>query len=197
MFDDEPILKPKPVAMGNGKISGGAQQWGIPNALFTATGTSALAAGEVCYIPMLVRDHIKLTAWELEVTAAPAGAANLSVGVYRADADLQPFGAPLYDSGSVAVAGAFTGIKSATGLSIDLPFGIYLIALNSDTIMTLRSFTSGTPIVIAALGASPFGKRFSKTVAQGAFPTPGTPWDTISASAGGQQNLVVWQWSLA
>lgn len=183
--------------MGNAKISGGAQQWGMPNTLFVSTSTSVLTANEVRYVPMLVRDHIKLTAFQFEVTAGPIGAALVSVGIYAADNDLQPSGAPLFDSGSISVGIAFTGAKSQTGLSIDIPSGIYLVALNADTAMTIRTLGSGTPVVVSALGASPFGQRFSKSVAQGAFPNPGTAWDTIGASAGGQQNIVVWQWSPA
>src|SRR6266852_1222682 len=90
---------------GLAKISCGAQQWGIPtHERFLNVGTSALNVNEVRYIPMRVDYAVTLTAWQLEVTTGPAGSANLRLGVYAADTNLQPTGAPLYDSGSVAVA---------------------------------------------------------------------------------------------
>lgn len=193
---DPVLLKPQLVALGNAKISGGAQQWGIPNTSLSAVGTSALVAGDLRYVPIFVRDYVKLTAFQLEITTGPASAANFRVGIYRADTELQPRGAPLFDSASISVALGFTGIKSQTGLTIELSPGTYLVALNVDVDMTIRTFISASPVVIAALGASPFCQRFSKTLAYAAFANPGTPWDTLNASNGGQQNFCVWQWTL-
>lgn len=195
-MNDPVLLKPQLSALGNAKISAGAQQWGIPNTFLSAVGTSALSAGDLRYVPLFVMQYVKLTAFQIEVTAGPASAANFRIGIYKADSELQPRGAPIFDSGSVSVGIGFTGIKSQTGLTIELSPGSYLIALNADVAMTVRTFTSDTPIVVSALGASPFAQRFSKTLAYAAFTNPGTAWDTISASAGGQQNFAVWQWSL-
>jgi hypothetical protein len=184
------------VKSGLAKISGGATQWGIPsNTGFTNVGTSALNVNEVRYIPIRVDYPVTLTAWELEVTTGPASNANLRLGIYAADTNLQPTGAPLYDSGSVAVASAFTGVKTATGLSVSLSPGIYLVALNCDVAMTVRTFTSGTPMVAAALGATPFIQRVTATQTFGAYPNPGTAWTATNASASGLQNVAVWQWT--
>jgi hypothetical protein len=180
---------------GLAKISGGARQWGIPGAVLFNVGTTALIVNEVRYIPMKVDYPVILTAWELEVSTGPSGSANLRIGIYDADADLQPSGAPLYDSGSVPVANGFTGIKTATGLSVSLSPGMYLVALNCDVAMTLRTFTSGSPMIGASLGATPMIQRLSAAQTFGAFPNTGTAWTAASASSGGLQNFAAWQWT--
>ena len=185
-----------PIKSGLAKISGGATQWGIPtNTGITNVGTSALNVNEARYVPMRVEYPITLTAWELEVTTGPASNANIRIGIYAADTNLQPTGAPIYDSGAVAVASAFTGIKTATGLTVSLTAGMYLIVINCDVGMTIRTFTSPSPMIGAALGATPAIQRVSVAQTFGAFPNPGTAWTTTSASAGGLQNFAVWQWT--
>ena len=184
------------VKSGLAKISGGATEWGIPtNERFINVGTSALNVNEVRYVPMRIDYPVTLTAWELEVTAAPAGNANIALCVYKADTNLQPSGAPLYDSGSVAVASAFTGVKTASGLTVALSPGMYLVGMNTDTAMTVRTFTSASPMIVAALGATPMIQRVAVAQTFGAFPNPGTLWTTPNTSAGGLQNFAVWQWT--
>jgi hypothetical protein len=186
-----------PIKSGIAKISGGAQQWGIPtNITFSGVGSAAAPnANEVRYAFIRVEYPITLTAWELEVTTGPASNANLRIGVYLGDTNLQPSGSPLYDSGSVAVASAFTGIKTATGLSIPLTPGMYLVALNCDVTMSLRNIVSNSPVILAGLGATAINQRVFVAQTFGAFPNPGTAWTGTSASAGGQQNSVFWQWT--
>jgi hypothetical protein len=182
---------------GLAKINGGAQQWGAPGTLFTSQGTTALVINEDRYVPLFIPYAVTLTAWQLEVTTGPASAANLSIGIYPADTDMQPVAAtaPLYDSGSVAVANGFTGIKTATGLTIALTPGAYLVAINCDVTMTLRTFISGSPIIGAALGATPMVQRVSVARTYNPFPTPGNKWTATNVSAAGLQNFVVWQWT--
>lgn len=185
-----------PVKSGLAKISGGATQWSIPtNSSFINVGTTSVNINEVRYALMRVEYPITLTAWELEVTTGPASNANIRIGIYAADTNLQPTGAPLYDSGAVAVASAFTGIKTATGLSIVLSPGMYLVSTNVDVAMTCRSLITSTVVVGSALGATPFVQKLSVAQTFGAFPNPGTAWTTTTASAGGYQNIAVWQWT--
>ena len=181
---------------GLAQISGGALQWGIPGTIFVGSSTYALSANVVFYQPFPVLYTHTMTAWELEVTTGPGGAANIRVGLYLADGTLQPTGgAPIYDSGSIAVAQSFTGIKTATGLSVTLLPGNYLVAVNVDTAMTLRTFISPTQTLVAALGASPMFKNFHVAQTYGAFPNPGTAWTADDATGGSQNNLVAWQWT--
>lgn len=195
MFDESPILRPANLAKtGLAKISGGALQLGIPGSGFTAISSSALAVNDVRYVFFRVTYAINVTAMYFEVTAAPAGAANVRLGIYALDTDCQPTGAPIINT-SVAVAGAFTGVKSATGLTGVLAPGFYAIAVNTDVIMTLRTFISGCPFVSVGLGATPYLQRVSAAQTFGSLPTPGTPWTTITGSAGGNQNCVLLQWT--
>lgn len=182
---------------GIAKISGGAQQWGIPNTGFTSAGTSALTINEDRYVPFRVDYPITLNAWQFEVTAAPASNANVRVGIYLANTDMQPASAtaPAYDSGAITVASGFTGVKTATGLSIVLQPGMYLAAMNCDVTMTVRTIVGPTWIVNAAFGATPLVQRVSIARAFAAFPTPGAQWTTINAVANGLQHFVVWQWT--
>lgn len=180
---------------GLAQISGGALQWGVPGSAFTAQNTLALVANQVVYVPMNVLYTHVLTAWELNITAGPAGAANIRVGIYQADGTAQPSGAPLYDSGAVPVALSFAGIKTATGLGITLVPGAYLICVNADTVMTLQGFLSSTPFLVAAINATPMIKNMSVAQTFGAFPNPGTPWTAANASSAGILNVVAWQWT--
>lgn len=187
--------KQQNVKTGIAKISGGAQQWGIPSTMFTGQATTALTINETRYIPFFNRYPITLTAHQFEVSTGPAGAANVRIGVYAADTDMQPTGAPLYDSGSIAVANGFTGAKTSGAISVPLQTGAYLVAVNCDVAMTLRGVNSPTPTVKDALGTSALAQRFTVAQSYGAFPTPGTAWTTASASTGGLMNSVIWQWT--
>lgn len=186
-----------PTKNGIAKISGGAQQYGIPSRMgCSSQSTSTLNANEVRYVPIYVDYPVTLNAWQLEVTTGPAGSANIRLGVYLADTNVQPTGgAPLYDSGAVAVATSFTGVKSASGLSIVLAGGVYLVCLNTDTAMTVRTLISPTPLVAASLGTNALLQRLTVSQAFGAFPNPGTAWTTASAGTGGLQHFASWQWS--
>lgn len=181
---------------GIAKISGGAQQYGVPTrSLFTSQSTSTLNINEDRYIPFFVDYPVTLNAWQLEVTTGPTGAANLRVGVYLTDTNMQPTGAPLYDSGSVAVAQSFTGVKTASSLSIALNPGVYLAVINCDTAMTIRTILTGTNVVAANLGTNAFVQRFAVSRSYAAFPNPGTAWTTISQGTGGYQHFISWQWT--
>jgi hypothetical protein len=181
---------------GLAQISGGALQWGIPGVSgFTGQATFALAANTVYYSMIFVTYTHVMTAWELDVTTGPAGSANIRVGIYQADGTLQPSGAPIYDSGAVAVANGFTGIKTATGLSITLLPGVYLVCVNADTAMTLQDVQAPSPFLVAALGSTPNFREVKVAQTFGAFPTPGTAWTSVDATGSSAIHFVAWQWT--
>lgn len=182
--------------VGQAKLSGGALQWGIPTYTnFSSSGTSALNINECRYVPIRIDYPITLNAWELEVTSGPASAAHLEIGIYLADNQYQPVGGPLYDSGSIAVAQSFTGIKSVTGLTVTLGPGVYLVAINCDVAMTLRTFISGSWIIESILGSTPMIARVSVAQTFGVFPNPGAAWTALTSSASGLQHFAAWQWT--
>lgn len=180
---------------GIAKPSGGNKQWGIPSTHFVSQSTTTLTINEVRYIPFFVDYPVTLTAHQFEVTTGPASDSNVAIGVYRADSDLQPTGAPLYDSGSIAVATAFTGAKTSGAISVPLQAGAYLIAVNCSVALTLRSIVHAAATVRDGLGTSAFAQRYTVAQAFGAFPTPGTAWTTLSGSTGGFMSSIVWQWT--
>ncbi|HXH26668.1 MAG TPA: hypothetical protein VNG90_02145 [Candidatus Acidoferrum sp.] len=183
------------VKTGIAKISGGATQYGAPGTLFFNQGTTTMNVNEVRYVPLFVHYPVTLTNYLFEVTTGPGSNANIRIGIYAADTNMQPTGLPLLDSGSIAVASAFTGTKTGSGLSVVLNPGAYLICGNVDTSMTLRSIISGSPAVTTAFGATPMIQRVSAAQTYGAFPNTGTQWTATSTSAGGLQHFVVWQWT--
>lgn len=175
--------------------TGATKYFGIPGVNVYGVGTTAGAVGNVYYFPFYVNWPITITNWQFEVTTGPASDANVRIGIYAADGDMQPTGAPLYDSGSTAVATAFTGTKSATGLSVALPPGRYLIAWNLDVALTYRTFfAAGTPIA-TGMGASPLITRFLGVQAYGAFPNPGTVWTTGTSGATGIIYPAAFKWT--
>lgn len=190
-----PVFYPPIPKTGLAQISGGATQWGVPGAWFTAQNTLALVANTVVYMPMYVPYPHTLTAWEFNVTAGPASAANARVGIYAADGTLQPSGAPIYDSGAVSVAQSFTGIKTASSLSIALSPQMYLVAVNVDVAQTWQGFVSAAPFLAAAINATPIIKNMSVAQTFGAFPNTGTAWTAANSSSAGTLNIVAWQWT--
>lgn len=184
------------VRTGLAKITGGGtKQWGMPGTAFTSTGTTALTINQVRYIPFMVPHDVTITDFQFEVTAAPASNAKVIVGIYSANSEMQPTGTVKL-SNEVSVASGFTGVKTVSSLSVALTPGMYLIAMNCDVTMTLRTISSPTFVVADALGASPFVQRFQ--VAQTyvtPLPSTGTLWDTINQSAGGAQHVVAFKWT--
>lgn len=183
---------------GIAKTSGGTQQYGLPGTLFTGIGTSTLNAGEDRYTILYVPYAVTITSFKFEVTTpGPASNANVRVGIYKADTDMQPTAAlaPVYDSGDIAVASLFTGVKTVSSLSIPLARGAYLIAMNCDVQMIIRVFTSPTPVVLTGLGASGLAQRFSVTRSYASFPTPGTKWTTLATATGGMIQPIVMEWT--
>jgi len=190
-------LESLPVKSGLAQISGGALQFGVPtNELFTGTvGTTGLNANQIRYVFFKVDYPITITAWQFDVSATPASNANVRVGIYRADGAWQPIGAPLYDNGGTAVANGFTGVKSATGLSVALAPGRYLTAINMDIAMSMRAYQVGSRAIDGGMGTTPIVQKVVNSQTYGALPTPGTVWNATNLAAGGMQHSVLWQWT--
>lgn len=168
--------------------------YGVPNVQFTAQGTQALTANTVYYQPFEVTAPLTLDLMALEVTTAAAGSGNLRLGVYAADANLQPTGAPLFDSGDVAVTSGATGILSRQGTPVILQPGVYLTATNSSVALTARTALGGQTMVSTAMGSNLFTVLTSVAQTQGAFPTPGTAWTTRAAATGAARHVAQMRW---
>jgi hypothetical protein len=184
------------IQSGLAKISGGITEWGVPTSeRANAVATTNLNVNQVRYVWMKVEYPITLTAHQFEVTTAPASNANVRIGIYTADTNIQPTGAPLYDSGSIAVASGFTGVKTTSGLSIALVAAVYLVAINIDVALSMRSINVGTTAIDNNMGANALIQKVVAAQTYGAFPSPGTPWTTTNTGSSGMQHSIVWQWT--
>jgi hypothetical protein len=112
-----------------------------------------------------------------EVTTGSASK-NARVGIYCADTDYQPVGAPLLDSGSVDCTAA--AVKTYDpGTPLFLPRGLYVQIINTDSAAPgFRYFKGALPGggVLAAMGATPMNAMMTVSRTYAAFPTPGTAW---------------------
>jgi hypothetical protein len=176
---------------GRGK-SAGASFYTVPGQLFSVISSlTGWAADTDYYEPWFTPTPIVVDQLACEVTAAGT---NIRIGLYRADADWQPIGAPLADSGSIE---AGTGVKTYTpGTPLYLPRGRYLAVGNLDNAATaLRNFrgTAPTTMLDSALGATAFVIKTKVARAYAAFPTPGTPWDTVETSSTAGSRVIVFR----
>ena len=171
--------------------------YGIPNGQMASQTTFSASANTVYYAPFEVTAPITLDAMAFNLNAAPAANGNVRMGVYAADSNLQPTGAPLFDSGDVAITTGTTGVVLKQGTAVTLQPGMYLTAFNTGTAVTLRVPTGGIATFTTAMGASMFVSTLSVAQTQGAFPTPGTAWTTRGTSATGTFNPVVMRWRSA
>lgn len=169
----------------------------IPNAQWQANSTQAVVANQVRYNGFSIDQPITVSALVCEVTTTGT-ATLLRLGLYAADADWQP-GALIVDGGTVDATG--TGNKSAS-VSVVLPPGNYLTALNANGTATLRSWrgdgTRGGWGIAAALGAGSQIAAVTATQTFGALPTPGTAFVSGGLSAGNTAPvhvmLMVWSY---
>jgi hypothetical protein len=93
-------------------------------------GNLGIVSTNVTYEPWLVEFPMTLTALEVVCTTASAGKFAKFV-LYAADAEWQPFGAPLADSGNIDV--GTTGVKTATlGAPLTLDVGRYVVLCARD-----------------------------------------------------------------
>jgi hypothetical protein len=135
------------------------------------------------YKPFVVQSPLVVDQMAFEVTTLQSG--NARVGIYRADANLQPVGGPLADSGDIST--NTTGVKTYTpGTPIYLARGRYLTVFNVSVAGVLcRSFRGiiSDQAADSILGASLIVDNMTVGRSYAAFPTPGTAWTAITGSA--------------
>jgi hypothetical protein len=168
--------------------------YGIPNAHLASQNTQSATINTVYYAPFEVTAPITLDAMAFNLNAAPAAGGNVRMGVYAADSNLQPTGAPLFDSGDVAITTGTTGVVLKQGTAVTLQPGVYLSAFNTGTAVTLRVPVGGIATITTAMGASMYVSTLSAAQTQGAFPSPGTAWTARGTSATGTFHLPVMRW---
>lgn len=111
------------------------------------SGTAALAANRLYFMPLLIPAR-KPTIDQLlfEVTVVGTGSVNARIGMYAATSstDWTPSGAPLADSGSIAVGatGGSTGVKTYSVSIQPNPGLMYWLAIGSSGAVTVRTIGS-------------------------------------------------------
>lgn len=177
-----PLSRATPIPTGRLKASGTAHP-GLPGTEFQANSTQAIAPNQVRYNGFIVDAPITIDQLVCEVQAT--GTATLiRMGLYNADLDWQPTSLVI-DGGTIDATG--TGAKSVS-ISVTLPPGRYLTALNADGSATLRSWrgdgTRGGWGIAPALGAGSQNTIVTATQTFGTLPSTGTAFVSGGVVAG-------------
>jgi hypothetical protein len=160
---------------------GATQFYGMPGInLTTITASAGISADTDYYSPFYVRSPVVVDVMAFDVASGVAG--NARVGIYCADANWQPVGAPLTDSGDIDVTAS--AVKTYTlSTPLYLPRGRYLTVYNASSAASLNTYGALMANAVATtMGGSPFSVRWRVGRSHAAFPTPGTAWTTTSAS---------------
>jgi hypothetical protein len=170
---------------------------GLPGVqIVDVTGSFTTAANTVYYSPFEVTAPIVVDYASVDVTTAPASTASVRMGIYAADTNQQPTGAPLMDTGAITVATGSAAVYSKQTTAVTLQPGIYLQALNTSVAMGVRNFggprnsfpmTMGTTVNVNTTATQTFG----------AFPSPGTAWTARGGVAAASRNPILFRWRAA
>jgi hypothetical protein len=177
---------------GRAKASGGAAIYCTPGFMSDGNTTFALTAGTDYYSPLYFASPMMVDTLAFEVTTGVAF--NARIGLYAADTDFQPVGAPLVDSGDISVAAG--GIKTYTpGSPVYVPRGRVVSVINSSGTPTVREYRGNGiagSMMDPVTGGLPWSTRWRVTRAYAAFPTPGTAWTTEDNGATAGTSSIVW-----
>lgn len=140
---------------------------GVVRPLLAAS--TAAVANRVVYFPVKVDQPMSISEVHLQITT---GGGNLRVGLY-ANANGQPTGSPLIDSGVIDVSG--TGDKSAAFV-ITLQPGWYWVALHTSSTPVWNGYSAGGVQMVGASTAADAThyEGWIETKAFGALAAPGT-----------------------
>jgi len=171
--------------------------FGLPNQSFANSSTQALTANRTNYIPFRVQKTITLKHMAFECTAVPASTATMRMAIYKADANLQPTGTKVIDSGAVTVSTAAAAIYRVRVTPTTLTAGNYLLAINSNVVFTARIWTGNNFNALPnTLGTNLVNTIFvAQTLSGGAFPDTGVAWNTRSLVQQPFYNFAVLGWS--
>ena len=147
--------------------------YGMPNAQWSTTGTASTSANQTLYSPFEVIAPISVDMFIAETTVA-ASAGTMRVGIFTADANLQPTGTCLAQ-GTIpytTTLGVYT--KQITPLTLQP--GRYLVAFNVTTSSTWRRLAGGISFSPQILGANTFSSRVYYAETMSGDYTTANPW---------------------
>lgn len=183
-----PFLAPHRDPARLGRIKSGSDYYVLPGVAHAGNSSLALVANTDYYNALYVDAEIVVD--QLACQVSSGSGTNLRIGLYRADRDWQPTGAPLADSGNLDA--ATPAIKTYTPATpLVLRRGRYLGVVNADSTPTLIGLTGG-PVGGSGAGSTlqTYATRWRIARAYSAFPTPGTAWTTTTDGTTPLLNLV-------
>lgn len=179
-------------------VSSTRYSYGLPNIQWsTSNATQSLVANRVYYQPFVVTSPITVDMTQFSVTAGPTSAASVRTGIYRADSNYQPTGAAVLDAGNTSVATSATGTFFTQVTPVTLQPGAYVVALNTSVAMTLRVQRGGIVGTNVGNGTSSIYSLMYASQTQGAFPNPGTGWNTVTYGATAPNHVLFLRWTPA
>jgi len=171
-------------------VGGGNTYLSVPGVGFAAQGGTSSIGAIGIYYPITVLDDMQIDQMGIEVTTASGtGGSVARMCIYERDQSMQPTGAPLVDSGTVAT--DTTGVKMATFTATTIPRGEYHMLLLSDATFSARTLDAHPGLAYQGLAiASPiraltdfrYGFPASSEAVNGCAATP-TAWGNVSVGA--------------
>lgn len=169
------------------KPSGATRFWSKPGAQFHPTaGVQLLNANLDYYEPFFVSKAFRVTDLAIEVTTAGAGLAR--IGIYAADQDWQPT-TRVMDAGTVDI--STTGVKTITGLTVDLPTGAYLAVVNSNVDAQTRAYRGAGVGLLSTLGTNAIVYQIYAARTHAAFPATPVQWNQSSGAGVGFNHTIL------
>ena len=163
-------------------VVSGTTYFCIPGVNISAlgTGTTGLGPNYVQYQPFLVETPITVDALQCEVTTAGTAGNSAHLGIYHADESFLPT-TLVVDSGNIAVDS--TGVKTVSGLSIQLQPGRYVQAFQSES-GTFRTFRGENARLYGLLAnGNGFVASVYQALTYGAFPSTATTPTNVAGNS--------------
>ena len=166
--------------------------FGLPNTIFASSTTQAISANNSYFSPFAIKGKsITIKHLAFDATTAPTSSATVRLAIYAADGQMQPTGAPLFNSGAITV-GTTNASYRIRVTPFTLSAGNYLLILNTTQNFTIRVY-AGT----IQFFTNTFGSVISYNVAQtlsGDFPSIPVKWVSRNTSAAAARSFALMGW---
>jgi len=169
--------------------------YGLPDHSFYTRTTFALTANFQYYIPFKVTQPITVDMIYFRVTTAPSSTATVRTGIYAADNNFQPSGAPIVDAGNTTVSTSSNTNYFTQFSPVTLQPGVYLATINTSVAFTVQAYPGGYMAFTPT--ANDFMQVLRVSQTQAALPTPGTKWNSINSGASPNLNLLLLRFGAA
>jgi hypothetical protein len=147
------------------------------------------------YEPFFVTTPIVVDLARFDVFTGPASTSTLYVGLYAADADMQPTGSPLVNE-TISIGTSATGVFTKQFTPVTVQPGAYVAVFNTSVIVaSARVMRGGPSFVQAGGGVTNIQYYVSRTAA--AYTSSPTKWNTRSDGTTGFFHWITFRWKAA